>query len=91
MNRSTVLSLPMLCAALAGCMTPPPQLDLALSRPTEQARYVVTLQPPAAQPAINQIHSWQVKVASPAGAMEEEYLRKALALVEKDVLGKASL
>jgi len=31
------------------------------------------------------------EVASPAGAIEEEYLRKALALVEKDVLGKASL
>lgn len=31
------------------------------------------------------------EVASPAGAIEEEYLRKALAFVEKDVLGKASL
>jgi len=53
---------------LSGCMTPPPQLDLSLSRATEQGKFVVTLQPPAVQPAINQIHSWQIKVASSAGA-----------------------
>jgi hypothetical protein len=69
MNRSIALSLSLVSAlALGGCMTPPPQLDLALSHPTEQGKYVVTLQPPAVAPAINQIHSWQVKVASPGGA-----------------------
>lgn len=53
---------------LSGCVTPPAQLDLSLSRATEQGRYVVTLQPPAVPPVIDQIHSWQVKVTSPAGA-----------------------
>ena len=70
MNRSPILiSVPLLAAlALAGCMTPPADLNVDLKRPTEQSKYVVTLQPPAAAPAINQIHSWQVLVASPAGA-----------------------
>jgi hypothetical protein len=54
--------------ALGGCMTPPADLNVSLKRPTEHGKYVVTLEPPATAPAINQIHSWQVKVASPAGA-----------------------
>ena len=55
-------------AALAGCATPPPQqLDLSLNRPTANGRYLVTLQPPAQTPAINQLHSWQVKLATAAG------------------------
>lgn len=70
MNRTIAsFSLPLLTAlALSGCMTPPTDLNVALKRSTEQGKYVVTLQPPAAAPAINQIHSWQVLVASPAGA-----------------------
>jgi cytochrome c peroxidase len=67
MYKSLLVSIS-LAAALAGCMTPPPSLDLSLSHPTEQGRYVVTLQPPAEAPAINQIHSWRVKVAAPGGA-----------------------
>jgi hypothetical protein len=31
-------------------------------------KFVVTLQPPAEAAAINQLHAWQVRVASPAGA-----------------------
>ena len=54
--------------ALGGCMTAPPDLDVSLQRTTEHGKYLVTMQPPATAPAINQIHSWQVKVASPAGA-----------------------
>lgn len=70
MNRTIAsFSLPLLTAlALTGCMTPPADLNVALKRPTEQGKYVVTLQPPATAPAINQIHSWRVLVASPAGA-----------------------
>lgn len=68
MSRSLVSLVPLLSAlALAGCMTPPANLDLSLSRPTAEGRYVVTLQPPAVAPAINQFHSWQIKVASPTG------------------------
>jgi hypothetical protein len=69
MNRLLVSTFSLVSAlTLGGCMTPPAQLDVSLSHPTEQGKYVVTLQPPTATPAINQIHSWQVKVASPAGA-----------------------
>jgi len=53
--------------ATTGCMSPPTNLDVSLSRPTVDKKYVVTLQPPATQAAINQLHSWQVRVASPAG------------------------
>jgi hypothetical protein len=69
MNQFIVSSIPLLSAlALAGCMTPPSNLDLSLSRATQEGKYVVTLQPPAVAPAINQFHSWKIKVASPAGA-----------------------
>lgn len=69
MNRFVASSIPLLSAlALAGCMTPPTDLDLSLSRATEAGRYVVTLQPPPVAPAINQFHSWKVQVASPQGA-----------------------
>ena len=54
-------------AVTTGCMTPPMDLDLALTRQTVDNKYVVTLQPPAQAAAINQLHTWQVKVASPAG------------------------
>jgi hypothetical protein len=64
---STALSLTAL-AATAACMSPPTDLDLALTRPTLEGKYVVTLQPPAKPAAINQLHAWQVKVASTAGA-----------------------
>lgn len=63
---SSILGLATL-AALAACATPPAQLDLSLHRPTAEGRYVVTLQPPAATPAINQLHSWQVRLETPAG------------------------
>ena len=54
-------------ATLSGCMTPPQDLDLSLQHASQDKKFVVTLQPPAALPAINQIHSWQVKVSSPTG------------------------
>ena len=54
-------------ASLAGCMTPPPDLDLSLQHPTQDNKFVVALQPPATPPAINQIHSWQVKLSTPDG------------------------
>ena len=47
MNRllTPALSLAVL-AVTAGCMSPPKDLDLALTRPTVDNKYVVTLQPP---------------------------------------------
>jgi hypothetical protein len=55
-------------ALFAGCMTPPPDPDLSMQRATEGKKFVVALQPPATPPAINQIHSWQVKLSTPDGA-----------------------
>ena len=54
-------------ALLTACATPK-DLDVSLKRPTEQGRYVVTMQPPATAPAINQMHAWTVNVATPNGA-----------------------
>jgi len=55
------------CAGMAACASPPADLDLALTRPTAAGRYIVALQPPATPAAINQIHSWQVRLTTPAG------------------------
>jgi hypothetical protein len=54
-------------AALAGCMSAPSDLDLSLTRATADGKLVVTLQPPATPAAINQLHAWQVRLATPAG------------------------
>lgn len=64
---TTALSLAALVAT-TGCMSPPKDLDLTLTRPSVDNKYVVTLQPPARPAAINQLHAWQLKVTSPAGA-----------------------
>lgn len=48
---------------LTGCGTPA-GLDLSLDKQTESGVYRVALLPPAQAPAINQMHSWQVKVAT---------------------------
>ena len=56
-----------LAIALAACATQPSDLDLSLRHPTAQGRYVVQMDPPAAPPAINQIHAWQIKLSSPDG------------------------
>ena len=63
---TTALSLAALVAT-TGCMSPPKDLDLALTRPTVDNKYVVTLQPPPKPSAINQLHAWQFKLASPDG------------------------
>lgn len=63
---TTALSLAALVAT-TGCMSPPKDLDLALTRPTLDNKYLVTLQPPPKPAAINQLHAWQVQVTSPEG------------------------
>jgi hypothetical protein len=50
-----------------GCSTPPKNLDLALEKASATGAYRVALVPPAEAPAINQMHSWKVKLTSPAG------------------------
>jgi len=63
-----LISTSLLATALAACGTPPQDLDLSLRHRSAQGRYVVQLEPPAAAPAINQMHSWQIRVSSPDGA-----------------------
>ena len=69
MNRtiSTALSLAALVAT-TGCMSAPKDLDLALTRPTADNKYVVALLPPAKPAAINQLHAWRVSLTSATGA-----------------------
>ena len=51
----------------AGCMTQPKDLDLSLEKKSASGVYQVALLPPAQAPAINQMHSWKVKLATAAG------------------------
>lgn len=53
---------------MAGCATPPANLDLSLEKRSEAGRYVVGLVPPSVAPAINQMHSWSVKLQDSSGA-----------------------
>jgi len=59
-------------ATLAGlvtaCATPPADLDLSLQHPSSHGAFVVRLDPPPTGPAINQMHAWQVRLATPDGA-----------------------
>ena len=57
----------LLAAATPACSTTPPKLDLSLMQFSAAKKFVVALQPPSPAPAINQMHSWQVRLASPSG------------------------
>ena len=52
---------------LAACVSRPSNLDLSLTRPSTANKFVVALQAPDAPAAINQIHSWHIKLTTPAG------------------------
>jgi hypothetical protein len=67
-NISSSASLAVLAALLAGCGTPPTNLDLSLEKNSAAGVYRVALVPPTQAPAINQMHSWKVKLATPDGA-----------------------
>jgi len=63
------ISAALVTAALmtAGCMAPPKNLDLSLAKKSASGVYQVELLPPAQAPAINQMHSWKVKLATAEG------------------------
>jgi len=67
MKRFISITIALAAAAMAGCMSAPSDLDLSLTRATADSKFVVTLQPPATPAAINQLHSWQVRLATQAG------------------------
>jgi len=64
----TTACLGLALAMLTGCMTTPAELDLSLQKQSRDRKFVVTLEPPAASPAINQMHAWQVKLRAANGA-----------------------
>jgi hypothetical protein len=53
---------------VAACGTLPADLDLTLQHPSQQGRFLVRMEPPVSGPAINQMHSWQVRLNTPEGA-----------------------
>ena len=55
-------------AWLAGCSTPPANLDLSLEKASAAGTYRVALLPPAQAAAINQMHAWKVRLATRDGA-----------------------
>ena len=54
-------------AGIAACAAPPVDLDVSLTRPTIERKFIVALRPPATPAAISQIHSWQIKLTTPSG------------------------
>ena len=61
-------TLALIAASVTGCMTAPTDLDLSLSKNSTAGIYRVTMEPPAKTPAINQMHSWKVKLATADGS-----------------------
>ena len=52
---------------MGGCSAPPKDLDLSLDKASAAGLYRVALLPPAQAPAVNQMHSWKVLLATPDG------------------------
>lgn len=61
------LLIPLLLISLSACMTPPADLNLDLTRSTEQARYVVAVHALTEQIRINQMHAWEVQLNTASG------------------------
>lgn len=53
---------------VTGCGSPPKDLDLSLDKNSAAGTYRVALVAPTPAPAINQMHSWKVKLATAEGA-----------------------
>ncbi|MBG6078097.1 FixH family protein [Polaromonas sp. CG_9.11] len=62
----TIASVTWAAFVLVGCSTPA-NLDLSLDKQSTAGLFHVTLLPPTQTPAINQLHSWKVKLTTPEG------------------------
>lgn len=62
----TAAALAALGFVATGCSTPA-NLDLSLDKESAAGMYRVALVPPTQPPAINQLHSWKVKLATSEG------------------------
>lgn len=68
MFRTFAPTLSLLAVVLmTACAAAPDDLDVSLTQPSVAGKFLVALQPPQTPAAINQIHSWQVKLTTPAG------------------------
>lgn len=58
-----------LALAATGCamQAPPADLDVRLTKPSAEGRYLVSLRQLEAHPAINHIHAWEIRVTSATG------------------------
>lgn len=58
-----------LAVAASGCalLTPPDDLDVRLTKPSADGRYLVSLRPLEEHAAINHIHAWEIRVSTSAG------------------------
>lgn len=65
---SALAAVTAVAALVAGCSSPPLDLDLSLDKNSAAGTYRVALVAPTPAPAINQMHSWKVKLATPEGA-----------------------
>jgi hypothetical protein len=62
-----VVALAAFAVLAMGCSSPPKDLDVSLEKQSAAGAYRVALVPPAQAPAVNQLHSWKVKLATPDG------------------------
>lgn len=65
-HPATVIAALATALFFSACATPS-DLDLTLQHPSQQGKFVVRMEPPAAGPAINQMHAWQVRLSAPDG------------------------
>lgn len=53
--------------ASTGCASVPKNLDLSMKHASRHQVFIVELGPPATPAAINQLHSWRIRLTSPGG------------------------
>jgi hypothetical protein len=66
LSAPTALAAVTFALLTAACATPK-DLDLTLQHPSSEGKFVVRMDPPTTGPAINQMHAWQVRLATPEG------------------------
>ncbi|MEO6102549.1 MAG: FixH family protein [Pseudoxanthomonas sp.] len=67
MNRYAAAFLVTALGASTGCASVPQGLDLSTRHASQHKVFVVELEPPATPAAINQLHSWRIKLSSADG------------------------
>lgn len=67
MLKRLMLALVASTGLITGCTAAPDGLDLSLSKPTQEHRYMVELRPLGDQTGINQMQSWEARVLTADG------------------------